>query len=666
MGELYKVRHVHLGEFRVVKLLRADQLADETQRKRFLQEAKIAASIKHPNVGLLHDFASLSDGTYYMVEEFIDGLTISRSIRAGRRFTLGEIVDIGRQVLSGLVAIHDRGIIHRDISPDNIMLTSHDGALQARIIDLGIAKHLGVEGQALTSAGLFLGKPHYASPEQMRMMETTEQIDHRTDLYSVGVVLYEMIVGEVPFEAATPLAYLLKQISEEVKSVSRDVSGVVPSELDAFIVRLLKTKREERFATARDALRALDEVIAAIPQLLYRAELGAAPAEKSFPRVTPKPRREGTDEIPFDQLAQMIEHDRTRPGDGVSLPPELVAPRDDGSMPTAVQSLDDLLTATERIELAGRDADAPGAATLASKEVPLGTTLREKTLPASKPLPGPPPAPRDEVELVELGAPPPMEIPPIAPTASAGAPVARTSSRRGPIVVIGAIAFVIVVAVGGWLFFLLLQRFGAGAETAPPATVTDTPPATDTAAATPSTAQPAVAPTATAVPAPPPAATSTAAAPPPDEPAKPKVVERPSRPRTPPTPPPAATVAPTETAASETATAVTEQPEEPAVREGDIVGPGEGVVDAQVLKLAEPLVPPSSAVMGHRGFAMFSVLVGIDGRVENTKLIRSSGSPAFDELATAAAKRTTFTPATKDGVRVRMWRTIRYDVKTRG
>jgi TonB family protein len=102
------------------------------------------------------------------------------------------------------------------------------------------------------------------------------------------------------------------------------------------------------------------------------------------------------------------------------------------------------------------------------------------------------------------------------------------------------------------------------------------------------------------------------------------------------------------------------------VREGDIVAPGEGVVEAQLARKAEPMAPPTSAVLGNRGFAMFSVLVDVDGSVDSVKLIRSSGSAAFDDLATAAAKRSTFTPATKDGVRVRMWRTLRYDVKVRG
>jgi TonB family protein len=105
---------------------------------------------------------------------------------------------------------------------------------------------------------------------------------------------------------------------------------------------------------------------------------------------------------------------------------------------------------------------------------------------------------------------------------------------------------------------------------------------------------------------------------------------------------------------------------QPPVREGDIVPPGEGVIDAKLARKVEPIAPPSSAVMGNRGFAMFSVLVGINGSVESIRLIRSSGSGAFDDLATAAAKKTTYTPATKDGVRVRMWKTLRYDVKVRG
>jgi TonB family protein len=657
MGELYKVLHIHLGEFRVIKLLRADQLSDDTLRKRFLQEAKIAASIKNPNVGLMHDFAALSDGTFYMVEEFIDGLTISRSLRAGRRFTLAEIVDIARDVLSGLAAIHEKGIIHRDISPDNIMLCQHDGGLQARIIDLGIAKHVvTTDGQALTSAGLFVGKPHYASPEQLRMMESDEAVDHRTDLYSLGVVIYEMIVGKVPFEAATPLAYLLKQISDEVSTVNRDVSDVVPPELDAFIVRLLKTKRDERFASAREALRKLEDVIAAIPRLLYRTEFGPASPEESYPRRTPPPRKESTDEIPFSQLVAMVEHDRTLPGGAGAHPIELMTPDDDDGMPTEVQRLDGLMAQTQSQSRAEASLRA-GAPTLSTGEVVFGATLPERTIPASVPIAMPPAPSLPDVPIA----------PPQPP---------RRKSNRTTVIALVAVAFVIFVAIGGWLFYLLLQtRFGGNtgpaSDTAINTTATTATTATAASAATTATAAPpptATTASATGVPAPAPApaapAASTGSA---TESAKPVVAPRPARPsRTTKAPPPTETVAPATVVETATEPPPPEEPVEPAVREGQIVAPGDGVVDAQVLKKAEPLAPPSSAVMGNRGFAMFSVLVGIDGTVESARLIRPSGSSAFDELATAAAKRTTFTPATKNGVRVKMWRTLRYDVKVRG
>ena len=632
MGELYKVRHIHLGEYRVVKILRGDQLSDETQRKRFFQEARIAASIKHPNVGLLHDFAALPDGTFYMAQEFIDGVTISRSIRGGRRFSLAEIVDITRQVLLGLVAIHDKGIIHRDISPDNLILCQSDGAIQVRIIDLGIAKSfVAGEGQALTSAGLFIGKPHYASPEQMRMIETEETIDHRSDIYSLGVVIYEMIVGKVPFEAATPLAYLLKQVSEEIRTVNRDVSGVVPPELDAFIVRMLKTKRNERFATARDALRALDEVIACIPQLLYRNEIGSTPTEESFPRTMPRPRKEGTDEIPFDQLAVMIQRDRTEPGrEPVPLP--LATTDDDDVQATEVQSLEGLMTTTAPHERARPRFD--------TVEAPTPPSQPDRTMPATTPM----------------------------PTSTGSRP-----RRSGAITIaVVSLGFLAVVSVGGWLFYRLLEsRLGGSAAqgndpaTAPTATTPPAiaaPPAPSPSPATSTTLPiPAVAGPATSTAAPVTATTAQA----PVEPPKPRTSPRPTSRPAQPVPQPA----PVETIAVATVTETAAPPAEtapPPVRQGDIVAPGEGVIDAQLVRKVEPLAPPGAAVMGNRGFAMFSVLVDIDGSVQSVRLIRSSGSAAFDELATAAAKKSTFASATKDGVRVKMWRTLRFDVKVRG
>ena len=163
MGELYKVRHVHLGDFRVVKVLKSRLLSDDTTKQRFLREAKLAASIKNPYLASLFDFSSLADGSYYMVMEYIAGVTLAERIRAGEHFELPFILRVGEQVLSGLSALHHAGIIHRDISPDNLMLTEINGATSIKIIDLGIAKPA-EGGEGLTSDGFFVGKLHYASP----------------------------------------------------------------------------------------------------------------------------------------------------------------------------------------------------------------------------------------------------------------------------------------------------------------------------------------------------------------------------------------------------------------------------------------------------------------------------------------------------------------------
>ncbi len=636
MGELYRVRHVHLHDDRVIKLLRSDQLVDETQRKRFSQEARIAASIKHPNVAIMHDFASLSDGTFYMVEEFVDGTTISRTIRSGRRFSLSEVTDIARQVLMGLAAIHEKGIIHRDISPDNILLFQTTTGLRVKIIDLGIAKPIaGASGQALTSAGLFIGKPHYASPEQMQLIETDRVIDHRTDLYSLGVVLYEMIVGRVPFEAATPLAYLIKQASEEVKTVNRDLSAVVPPDLDAFIVRLLKTNREERFSSALEALQELDSTGLQLPTLVQPlpACTPQTEARQSFPLSTPPPRR-STDEIPFDQLEAMVLEDRTTsdhtrfPLDSSSI---LITNGDD--VPTEVRAIDEHARPTEQIQ-------RPGVVVVAPAPIPIETPQPATPAPSALEFPA---VPTRAVRLDKE-------------------PLSRRTSSRTLQLAIGIPVFAIIVSVGGYLFFRWLDaRFGstdiasassANTATAPLPTTAPTPPIETTTAAQPVT-QATMLPDTTAVP----------ALPRPEPTAGPEATRRTTR-----KPKPATAPVPTDTAAPASATdtvaAEPVEPPVPATREGQTVAPGPGVIEPRPLKRATPIFPPTMQTLrGRKPYILFSVLVGPDGRVEIAKPISGSGYEVLDKLAEEAARNSTFTPATKDGVNVRMWRTMRFDLK---
>ncbi|MGZ5474058.1 MAG: serine/threonine protein kinase [Thermoanaerobaculia bacterium] len=268
MGEIFKVRHIHLNELRVIKIMRPNIAQDDQGLQRFLQEARTSTMIKHKNLAMLYDFAQLEDGSYYMVWEFIDGTNIQKWIAANGPMPPRLTVEISIQALTGLEHLHSMGLIHRDISPENIMLSQdHHGKLLVKVIDFGIAKQLqeGDGGQGLTQTGMFLGKLKYASPEQAGFLKEGEHLDPRSDLYSFGIVMYEMLAGRAPFQATNPHGYILKHVTEKPAPIGEMNAGAhVPPQLESIIMRSLEKQRDSRFAGAEDFAHALENVRASI------------------------------------------------------------------------------------------------------------------------------------------------------------------------------------------------------------------------------------------------------------------------------------------------------------------------------------------------------------------------------------------------------------------
>ena len=269
MGEIFKVRHIHLNELRVIKIMRPNVAADDQGLQRFLQEARTSTMIKHRNLAMLYDFAQLEDESYYMVWEFIDGTNIQKWISQNGPVPSRLTVEIAIQALHGLDHLHSMGLIHRDVSPENIMLSQdHHGKLLVKVIDFGIAKSLseGDSGQGLTQTGMFLGKLKYASPEQAGFLKDGETLDPRSDLYSFGIVMYEMLAGRAPFQATNPHGYILKHVTEKPAAISELSPEVkVPPQLESIIFTSLEKSRDKRYATAADFAAALEAVRASIP-----------------------------------------------------------------------------------------------------------------------------------------------------------------------------------------------------------------------------------------------------------------------------------------------------------------------------------------------------------------------------------------------------------------
>jgi serine/threonine-protein kinase len=274
MGEVYRARHRHLDEIRIIKVIKPDAAGDAGSARRFQEEARLATLVRHPNVAALYDFSRQPDGSYYMVSEYIDGVTLQTWLREHGPLDPARAIDVARQILAGLSEIHAQGIVHRDLSPDNIMVRPVDGRLRAKIIDLGIAKRVAAESHQMTGTGLFLGKLKYCSPEQAGALPAGQTLDARTDIYSLGVVFYEMLSGRAPFESSTPEGYIGKHLHTPPPPL--DVSALPPAlgaPLATIVGRTLEKTRDRRFPTARD----LDSALAA----LEPAAMGTAPTVAS-------------------------------------------------------------------------------------------------------------------------------------------------------------------------------------------------------------------------------------------------------------------------------------------------------------------------------------------------------------------------------------------------
>lgn len=296
MGEVYKATHTMLGVTRVIKVIRP-QISESTDaHERFLREARAATKVQHPNVATLHDFSALPDGSHYMVWEYIDGENLAQRIRTRGTLSPRYAVQLAIQALHGLEAIHRAGIIHRDISPENLMITREPGGEErVKVIDMGVAK-VDDSSDNATRAGVFVGKLRYASPEHLGFLKEGERIDARADLYSMAMVLYEMLTGRPPFEATSPHEYVMLH-SRDAQFKPLDLPADLPggSELQAVLARALERDRDKRYATAREFANALQAVEKSLPDpAALRTMNSERPDVDDTWRVTPLPKQRDT------------------------------------------------------------------------------------------------------------------------------------------------------------------------------------------------------------------------------------------------------------------------------------------------------------------------------------------------------------------------------------
>ena len=286
MGAVFKATHVMLGKPVAVKLIKADLVTSPDMVRRFQREARAATSLNHPNIVAVYDLGQTDDGTLYIAMELVDGSSLKDVIRETGRVDAPRIVDILRQVASALSLAHRHHIIHRDLKPQNVMLTREaDGREIAKLLDFGIAKTFDDKATQLTQTGLAIGTPQYMSPEQAMGRE----VDGRSDLYSLGVMLYEMLIGEVPFSDPSTPAILVKHMTELPPPPSRRRPDLqVPAHLETIALKCLEKEPGRRYQTADELIAALESGAGMHPNPPLRAAAAPPPtAAASFAPALP-------------------------------------------------------------------------------------------------------------------------------------------------------------------------------------------------------------------------------------------------------------------------------------------------------------------------------------------------------------------------------------------
>ncbi|MFO0648514.1 MAG: serine/threonine-protein kinase [Polyangiales bacterium] len=260
MGEIFSARHAVLGHSVAVKVLMPTVSRDKASVERFLREARIAAKLQHHNVVRVEDFGLAADGRPFLVMELLRGESLARRLARAPRPTDAEAVEIVRQIAAAIDAAHVAGIVHRDLKPENVFLANERGGAVVKVLDFGVAKFTDTlaNGGHATASNTLIGTPRYMSPEQARSLR---ELDGRTDVWSLGMIAYEMITGSHPFEGEAIAELLVAILTHRIPAPST-LRPELPAAFDAWAERALARSRYDRFSTGRELVDALVEALA--------------------------------------------------------------------------------------------------------------------------------------------------------------------------------------------------------------------------------------------------------------------------------------------------------------------------------------------------------------------------------------------------------------------
>jgi serine/threonine protein kinase/Flp pilus assembly protein TadD len=280
MGKVYKALDAEVNEKIALKLIKPEIAADKKTIDRFRNELKFARKIRHKNVCQMYDLGT-AEGAYFITMEYVVGEDLKRLIRKMGHLSPGQAISIAKQVCDGMVEAHKLGVVHRDLKPQNVMV---DEEGDARIMDFGVARS--IEGKSITGAGVMIGTPDYMSPEQV----DGKDVDQRTDIYSLGVILYEMVTGQTPFEGDTPFTIGVKHKSETPKN-PKEINTQIPDDLSRVILRCLEKDKDSRYQSAGE-----------VRSELINIEKGIPTTERIVPERKPLTSREITVQVSMKKL----------------------------------------------------------------------------------------------------------------------------------------------------------------------------------------------------------------------------------------------------------------------------------------------------------------------------------------------------------------------------
>jgi TonB family protein len=628
MAELYKAKRTGVEGFQkivAIKKILPHLADDEAFVTMFADEAKLAAQLNHPNIIHIYDLGKIQAGGYFIAMEYVDGRDLRAIQQSGRDLGVPLPVPLAVYVASKVASAldyahrrrdadgHELNIVHRDVSPQNILI-SYEGDI--KLCDFGIAK--AASKASKTQSGALKGKIQYMSPEQA----WGRPIDRRSDLFSLGVVLHELLTGERLFGGDTDINVLEKVRSAEVVPPSQS-NPEVPQNLDAVVLKALAKEPDDRYANASDLLRDLDSVLysytpapgsADVAIYLHRlqaeegavAEAKAREAAQAVEEAEPAARKRKSKGAPISRKTPPA----PRPA-APAAPPSPPAPRPPAAAPPEpARPAPEVFGSIERTAEAEKASRAPLILGVAAAAVVLVGFLawRMSRPQSAKPI--------------------------LAPTAAAAVPTAAPTVAVAAAVVPTAAPAVDQKAVEAEVQRQLaakrkeLERTAAAGKSA-------------AAAAAAAPAEPAPAQAAPA----------------------PQLAEPTALPTLPPTPVPVPTAAPTEPPLAEVARSVPPPAREPEVQRGDLIGPGTGVMEPVLVAPPRIVYPPIARQQRVEGKVVVLVLVDENGHVADTKLQQGVSQGAVNDAVMAGVKQAKFRAATKNGIPVKMWRPIIVEVK---